>query len=257
MGIAGRIGSKPRRTSCCGGGGAGRHAGRAAGALCASAASWSRSARLALRRPSPHHAERRRIAAEQERADVRARRLLGPRRSSNSIRAASSSSTRPAPAPRWRASRGRAPRGVRCRAAIPHGHRKTITLVAALRLEGMTAPMVNDGAMNGDAFRAQSCHMLALSLGAGDIVVMDNLPAHKVSGVREMIESRGARLLYLPPYSPDFNPIEQAFAKLKALLRKAAARTLGALEAAIAAASTPSLRTNAPIHQYRVRLRTD
>lgn len=124
----------------------------------------------------------------------------------------------------------------RCRAAIPHGHWKTTTLVAALRLEGMTAPMVIDGAMKGEAFRAWVRHMLAPSLGPGDIVVMDNLPAHKVGGVREMIEAVGARLLYLPPYSPDFNPIEQAFAKLKALLRKAAARTLGALQAAIATA---------------------
>ena len=132
--------------------------------------------------------------------------------------------------------RGRAPRGARCRAAIPHGHWKTTTLVAALRLEGMTAPMVIDGAMNGEAFRAYVRHMLVPSLGPGDIVVMDNLPAHKVGGVREMIEAAGARLLYLPPYSPDFNPIEQAFAKLKALLRKAAARTLDALETAIAAA---------------------
>jgi transposase len=132
--------------------------------------------------------------------------------------------------------RGRAPRGARCRAAIPHGHWKTTTLVAALRLEGMTAPMVIDGAMNGEAFRAYVRHMLAPGLQAGDVVIMDNLPAHKVGGVREAIEAAGARLLYLPPYSPDFNPIEQAFAKLKALLRKAAARTLDALETAIAAA---------------------
>ena len=88
--------------------------------------------------------------------------------------------------------------------------------------------------------------MLAPSLGPGDIVIMDNLPAHKVGGVREMIEAAGARLLYLPPYSPDFNPIEQAFAKLKALLRKAAARTLDALEAPSPPPSTPSPRTNAP-----------
>ena len=130
--------------------------------------------------------------------------------------------------------RGRAPRGERCRAAIPHGHWKTTTLVAALRLEGMTAPMVIDGAMNGEAFRAWVRQMLAPSLSPGDVVVMDNLPAHKVGGVREAIEARGARLLYLPPYSPDFNPIEQAFVKLKALLRKAAARTLEGLETAIA-----------------------
>jgi transposase len=123
-----------------------------------------------------------------------------------------------------------------CRRGRPLHHWKTTTLVAALRLEGMTAPMVIDGAMNGEAFRAWVRHMLAPGLQAGDVVVMDNLPAHKVGGVRETIEAAGARLLYLPPYSPDFNPIEQAFAKLKALLRKAAARTLDTLEAAIAAA---------------------
>jgi transposase len=110
----------------------------------------------------------------------------------------------------------------------------------------MTAPMVIDGAMNGEAFRAYVRHMLAPSLGPGDVVVMDNLPAHEVAGVREMIEAAGARLLYLPPYSPDFNPIEQAFAKLKALLRKAAARTLDTLKLPSPPPSTPSPRTNAP-----------
>jgi transposase len=132
--------------------------------------------------------------------------------------------------------RGRAPPGARSRAAIPHGHWKTTTLVAALRLEGITAPMVIDGAMNGEAFRAYVRHMLAPTLQAGAIVVMENLPAHKVAGVREAIDAVGARLLYLPPYSPDFNPVEQALAKLKAFPRKAAARTLDALQTAIAAA---------------------
>lgn len=132
--------------------------------------------------------------------------------------------------------RGRSPRGERCRAAVPHGHWKTTTLVAGLRLDGLTAPMVIDGAMNGEAFAAYAETFLAPALGPGDIVVMDNLPAHKVSGARAAIERAGARLLFLPPYSPDFNPIEQAFAKIKALLRKAAARTLPALEAAIASA---------------------
>lgn len=129
---------------------------------------------------------------------------------------------------------GRAPVGERCRAAVPHGHWKTTTLVAGLRLDGLTAPMVLDGAMNGPAFKAYTEQLLAPSLRPGDIVVMDNLPAHRVAGVREAIEARGASLLYLPPYSPDFNPIELAFAKLKALLRKAAARTVDALSAAIA-----------------------
>ena len=132
--------------------------------------------------------------------------------------------------------RGRSPRGQRCRAAVPHGHWKTTTLVAGLRLDGMTAPMVIDGAMNGEAFAAYAEHLLVPTLAPGDVVVMDNLPAHRVKGAREAIEKAGARLLFLPPYSPDFNPIEQAFAKLKALLRKAAARTVDALEAAIATA---------------------
>lgn len=132
--------------------------------------------------------------------------------------------------------RGRAPRGERCRAAIPHGHWKTTTLVAGLRLGGMVAPMVIDGAMNGAAFCAYAEQLLAPTLRPGDIVIVDNLPAHKVKGAREAIERVGARLVFLPPYSPDFNPIELAFSKLKALLRKAAARTVEALEKAIATA---------------------
>ena len=120
--------------------------------------------------------------------------------------------------------RGRSPRGQRCRAAVPHGHWKTTTLVAGLRLDGMTAPMVIDGAMTGDAFTAYAETFLAPTLAPGDIVILDNLPAHKVSGARAAIERAGATLRLLPPYSPDFNPIEQAFAKIKALLRKAAAR---------------------------------
>ena len=122
--------------------------------------------------------------------------------------------------------RGRAKRGQRCRAPVPHGHWKTTTFTAALRLSGMTAPMVLDGPMNGDAFLAYVEQVLVPTLGQGDIVVMDNLPAHRRVGVREAIEAAGARLRFLPPYSPDFNPIENAFAKLKALLRKIAARTI-------------------------------
>ncbi len=131
---------------------------------------------------------------------------------------------------------GLSPRGERCRAAVPHGHWKTTTLVAGLRLDGMTAPMVIDGAMDGEAFLAWTAQMLAPTLRPGDVVVMDNLPAHKVAGVREAIEAAGARLLYLPPYSPDLNPIENAFAQIKAILRKIAARTIPALWDAIAAA---------------------
>ncbi|RMH30711.1 MAG: IS630 family transposase [Planctomycetota bacterium] len=132
--------------------------------------------------------------------------------------------------------RGRAPRGERCRAPIPHGHWKTTTLTAGLRRSGLVAPMVLDGPMDGVCFRAYVEQVLVPELTPGDVVVMDNLPAHKVGGVRQAIEAAGASLLYLPPYSPDFNPIEMAFAKLKARLRKAAARTIDDLWDAIAEA---------------------
>jgi len=122
--------------------------------------------------------------------------------------------------------RGWAPKGRRCRASLPHGHWKTTTFTAGLRLNGLVAPWLLDGPMDGEAFLVYVRRVLVPELEPGDIVIMDNLPAHKVSGVREAIEASGARLLYLPPYSPDFNPIEMAFAKLKALLRKAAARTI-------------------------------
>lgn len=128
---------------------------------------------------------------------------------------------------------GRAPRGQRCRASVPHGHWKTTTLTAGLRLSGLAAPMIIDGATDGDVFCAYVEKVLLPELNPGDIVVMDNLPAHKVAGVREMIEAGGAALLYLPPYSPDFNPIELAFAKLKAILRSAAARTIADLWGAL------------------------
>lgn len=121
--------------------------------------------------------------------------------------------------------RGRALRGKRCIAAIPHGHWQTTTFTGALRLSGMTAPMVLDGPMNGAAFKAYIAQVLTPTLKPGDIVVMDNLAAHKHADIRDMIEAVGATLLYLPAYSPDLNPIENAFAKLKAILRKAAART--------------------------------
>jgi transposase len=125
--------------------------------------------------------------------------------------------------------RGRAKRGERCRASVPHGHWKTTTFTAGLRLNGLTAPMLLDGPMNGAAFLAYAEQVLAPALAPGDIVIMDNLPAHKITGVREAIEKVGASLLFLPPYSPDFNPIEMAFSKLKALLRKAAARSIDQL----------------------------
>lgn len=130
-------------------------------------------------------------------------------------------------------TRGRAPRGERLRAAIPHGHWKTTTLVAGLRNTGMVAPMVLDGPINGVAFQAYVDQVLVPDLRYGDVVIMDNLSSHKRPGIRAAIEAAGASLLYLPPYSPDFNPIENAFAKLKAMLRKAAQRTINGLWSAI------------------------
>jgi transposase len=132
--------------------------------------------------------------------------------------------------------RGRAPKGERCLASVPFGHWQTTTFTAGLRVDGLTAPFILDGPMDGVAFLTYVRQVLVPALKAGDIVIMDNLPAHKVKGVREAIEEAGARLVYLPPYSPDLNPIEKAFAKLKAILRKAAARTLEGLWAAIASA---------------------
>lgn len=131
---------------------------------------------------------------------------------------------------------GRSLRGERCRAPVPHGHWKTTTFVGALRLEGMTAPMVLDGAMNDAAFLAYVEQVVVPTLAPGDIVVMDNLPAHKPIAVRQAIEAAGAELRFLPPYSPDFNPIEMAFSKLKAFLKKTAARTKDDLWDAIAQA---------------------
>lgn len=131
---------------------------------------------------------------------------------------------------------GRSKRGTRCRAPIPHGHWKTTTFVGALRLKGMTAPMVLDGAMHGAAFLAYVEQGLVPTLKPGDIVIMDNLPAHKPTAVRQAIEKAGAELRFLPPYSPDFNPIEMAFSKLKAFLKGISARTVNDLWDAIAQA---------------------
>jgi len=124
---------------------------------------------------------------------------------------------------------GRAPRGERLRSPIPHGHWKTTTFIAGLRNSGMVAPMALDGPINGVAFQAYVDQILVPELKPGDIVIMDNLGSHKGARVRAAIEAAGAKLLYLPPYSPEFNPIENAFAKLKAMLRKAAARTVESL----------------------------
>jgi len=128
---------------------------------------------------------------------------------------------------------GRAPKGERLRAAVPHGHWKTTTFVAGLRLDGLVAPFVFDGPINALTFEAYVEQFLVPELKPGDIVVMDNLSSHKRPKVRALVEAAGASLLYLPPYSPDFNPIEKLFAKLKALLRKAAERTIDGLWRAI------------------------
>jgi len=119
--------------------------------------------------------------------------------------------------------------GDRCRDAVPFRHWKTMTFIAGLRLGGMTAPWVLEGAMDGDAFRVYVRDVLAPTLKRGDVVVFDNLPAHKVAGIREAIAARGAQVFHLPPYSPDLNPIEMAFSKLKALLRQEPARTIDGL----------------------------
>jgi transposase len=123
-------------------------------------------------------------------------------------------------------TRGRCSRGERLVDYAPHGHWKTITFIAGLRHDELVAPFVIEGAMNGETFLAYIEQCLAHTLHSGDIVIMDNVATHKVNGVAEAIEAVGAKLLYLPPYSPDLNPIEQAFSKLKALLRKAAERTV-------------------------------
>ena len=130
-------------------------------------------------------------------------------------------------------TRGRCPRGQRLRSPVPHGHWKTTTLVAGLRLSGIAAPFVLDGPINRDAFQVYVDQVLVPELAPGDIVIMDNLGSHKGPAVRAAIEAAGARLLFLPPYSPDFNPIEMAFSKLKAGLRKAAERTREGLWTAI------------------------
>ena len=129
---------------------------------------------------------------------------------------------------------GWGPRGARLIDAVPHGHWRTTTFLAGLRGEGVIAPLVVDGPVTGAVFRAYIEQMLAPTLRRRDVIVMDNVATHRMSGIREAITAAGASLLYLPSYSPDLNPIEQLFAKLKALLRKAAARSRDALWATIA-----------------------
>lgn len=129
--------------------------------------------------------------------------------------------------------RGWAARGARLVAKVPHGHWKTMTFVAALRHDRIEAPFVIDGPINGECFKTYVEKVLVPTLAAGDLVLMDNLGSHKGKAIRRAIRSAGAKLFFLPKYSPDLNPIEQVFAKLKHLLRKAAARTFEALIAAI------------------------
>lgn len=126
-------------------------------------------------------------------------------------------------------ARGRAPRGQRLAASVPHGHWKTSTFLAALRQDAITAPCVVDGAINRECFRAYVEQVLPPTLTPGDIVVMDNLSCHKIAGVEQTVTVCGAQLLFLPPYGPDLNPIEPAFAKVKALLRKAVERAVEVL----------------------------
>lgn len=145
---------------------------------------------------------------------------------------------------------GRCRRGERLIGRVPFGHWKTITFVAALGRRGMTAPCLVDGAMTGKTFRAYVEQCLAPALRRNDIVVMDNLTAHKVSGVREAIEAAGATLRYLPQYSPDLNPIEMAFSKLKTFLRKVAERTVPRLRRRIGSFAT-SLTPRQAVNYFR------
>lgn len=124
---------------------------------------------------------------------------------------------------------GRAPVGERLVAKVPYGHWKTLTLIAALRVDGVTAPYVIEGAMDGAAFLTYVEEVLVPTLRKGDIVFMDNVRTHKVAGVAEALQAAGAKLRYLPAYSPDLNPIENAYSTIKSALRKAAARTVDAL----------------------------
>jgi transposase len=145
---------------------------------------------------------------------------------------------------------GRCPRGERLVGRVPHGHWKTITFVAALRHNGITAPFVLDGSMTGEIFLAYVEQYLAPTLKRKDIVIMDNLSAHKVPGIREAIEAAGATLRYLPQYSPDLNPIEMLFSKLKAFLRKLAERTIPRLCRSIGS-FIPTLSARESVNYFR------
>jgi transposase len=182
-----------------------------------------------LRRFGPEREKKVARAAEQDRPDVRARRdawrAAAPGLDPERLKFVDET---------WAATNlarkyGRAPVGERLVCPVPFGHWQTTTFVAALGVIGMTAPLVIDGAMTGDLFEAYVGQVLAPTLRPGDVVVLDNLSCHKRAGARRAIEAAGCTVLFLPPYSPDLNPIELAFAKLKALLRKAGKRTRDAL----------------------------
>jgi len=143
-----------------------------------------------------------------------------------SIRAVWSSSTKPGSRPTWPPLRGWGPKGDRLRGFAPHGHWRTLTFLGALRCDQLTAPCVFDGPINGECFRAYVEQQLVPRLKPGDIVIMDNLGSHKSAALRRLIRAAGARIWYLPPYSPDLNPIEQAFAKIKHWMRAAQKRTI-------------------------------
>lgn len=145
---------------------------------------------------------------------------------------------------------GRAPRGERIGEGTPAGHWRTLTLLGALTLQGMLASMTIESPTDGDVFLAFLEQALCPRLQPGQVVILDNLGAHKVAGVRERVEARGARLLYLPPYSPDFNPIEQAWSKIKHQLRTAKARLLEVLEQ-VAAEAISSITADNAIAWFR------
>jgi len=128
---------------------------------------------------------------------------------------------------------GRGERGARVVETVPQNYGENITMLASLSLSGIEAPMTINGAVDGVVFKVYVEEVLSPTLKAGEVVIMDNLPAHKVSGIRELIEARGAKLIYLPPYSPDLNPIEKCWSKIKTYLRKAKARTREELEKAL------------------------
>src|SRR5215204_5659418 len=165
-------------------------------------------------------------AAEQERADVARARRRWMRKQGMFDPARLVFIDETAANTKMARMNGRCARGERLVGRVPHGHWKTITFVGALRRNGMTAPFVVDGAMTGETFLAYVEQCLAPTLKRKDVVIMDNLSAHKVPGVRKAIKARGATLRYLPKYSPDLNPIEMSFSKLKAFLRKVAERTI-------------------------------